>query len=514
MSDNKESSSLYLKIHNLIENKARDYGLYILPGGEWANMSVWRATKSEWNGTGFQVFKPADFNNPGHVVAMRTLFSSSDFVADLNDDLRAAILKNVTDTPTDQNGAVSKALSGRYMNPDYSKMIGEIGDGIKLICRPPLAKTGTSVSDAAMNWLPESERRILMLTIGRLFSNREGHWRLTPIINGAPGIGKSTFLHKLIDTAAKLGVVTGFVQSPLGKFSLTRNLLRSNLLVTDDTVTSDIKVLATNSVFKSMVSGTGTVIEEKFKAPVTVHPDIVYVMLANQILAGDLIGADPGMLNRVKILKINQTDKDFDIPKHIANTASSLGVSVERVYEMIIEECHLLYQTESSQMTIVQSVKYHCTNLVTHHSNHGIAEVSAMMIWLTAKALELKGTQLDVPTFSELCHTWNFNFGIYLAERDCFTFPPSFYEVFEEIDINVTKMNVQRLMMSAKEPDVKSFVACFHSKSGYKLPTTLVPYYKALEPEYVQMSTYAKVLKALVSALGSKSVIESNHWFN
>ena len=461
--------SLYLQYMKVFSEVAPDYGLHVRQGGSWANLTLLVPSIVVWEGNPQTRLVPGD---PGDVATVKRVERF------LNDPRTKSILQYSKDSPypydllrllmdkPGPNTELAQIFQGRQ--DTYTRLGSPTGSPGAWDYFVPERLPGTSISDEILSWLPPTERRVLMLCIGRIVSGDTiSPWRTVPLITGRPGLGKTRFLARLEFVLSQLGHTASHVQSPVSKFSLNRELVNSQLLITDDTTTSDLKTLISNSVFKSLVTGAKTVIEEKFHTPFSASSNAVYFILGNGILPSDLIGADPGVISRIFLLQCK--DDAGSTCKILSDMSERLGITEVALMELLVKESLTLYCDITDMEKEIQTLR---TTSVLPSPSLALAELAIAAAYCHTRRTEC--------TPKEALENWSFNTLLECAEKETLTVPKSITSLFVEVDWKGGCNSLMKALLHSR-PTPKNVAQFFSTRSGTSLPSTLAPYRRAVE---------------------------------
>jgi len=462
-------SSLYLQYMRVFGEVAPEYGLHVRQGGSWANLTLLVPSIVVWEGVTQTRLVPGD---PGDVATVKRVERF------LNDPRTKSILKFSKDNPypydvlrllLDKPGGVSELsqiFQGRQ--DTYTRLGSPTGNPGAWDYFVPEGLPGTSISDEILSWLPPTERRVLMLCIGRIVSGDTiSPWRTVPLITGRPGLGKTRFLARLEFVLSQLGHTASHVQSPVSRFSLNRELVNSQLLITDDTTTSDLKSLISNSVFKSLVTGAKTVIEEKFHTPFSAYSNAVYFILGNGILPSDLIGADPGVISRIFLLQCK--DDTASTCKILSDMSERLGITEVALMELLVKEALATYERVADMEKEIQTLR---TTSVLPSPSLSLAELA-----IAAAYCHKRYTGC---TPEEALENWSFSTILDCAEVELLEVPKSITSLFVEVNWKACCISLMKAILHSR-PTPKNVTQYFSTRSGTSLPSTLAPYRRAVE---------------------------------
>jgi hypothetical protein len=462
-------------------NVLTHYGIDMTLGGNWQGLTFKRSSPVSWGGESYQVMKKMSASNPGHIGAIREILGTVITRTVVDKEIYFEFCRALLDySNNSKRGIVLDAVTGRDAEVHYKAYPMSKKEAFTLL--RPTGRKGTEHIDKLICWLPESERRLLALTIGRLFSLGKGNWRVVPLISGRPGLGKSTFIKRISDKLKTIGFDTPYIQPNLSRFSLTRELVQSHLLIADDTTTADIHALTKNSQFKSLITGLSTVIEEKYKQAVEVKPNCVVMFLGNGIKPSDLIGADTGILDRLTILECDP-DYDGNTDQPFQDMAEFTGITEEELTERLIEECIHLYDNtidmEATVNALRGSMRSGCTG-------QALVEVSVAMSYL-----QFVGSNTAM---KDALEGWSVLGVIQSILQSGKSISPKLTATFREVLWEQSISNLRFLMMNSTTISPAMFFGAIVTKSGVTLPKTIAPYRKLVAEELPNHSNVADVL--------------------
>jgi len=366
-----------------------------------------------------------------------------------------------------KDGFINRVTAGRHLTHEHKHLLHrreDIGfDGLAMKYRPHNPK-GLNVTDKILSWLPEAERKILALCIGRIMNNDDGStWRTVPIINGRPGLGKTMFVSKLGRHLERLGCVVAHIGAPIDRFTFNIENAAADFWITDDTSRSDIEGLTRNSTFKSLASNSDTVVEDKYVQPVTVKPCGSWFMLGNAIHRNHLIGADPGVLDRIAILQCNPEDtRSTDVIEKDA--CMQLGMDATALWEELLAECSAYYRQNVGNMEkAINDLRNHCIEPPTELP---LAELAAIGIVLHHTA------DSDGNPFVE----WSLDTILESIAVGQHWLPQSLVDSLQCIQWKATVRSIRRRSNMGVEPSPKTMTQYIRTTDGHTLPSTMAPY--------------------------------------
>jgi Family of unknown function (DUF5906) len=179
-------------------------------------------------------------------------------------------------------------------------------------------------NEQLLSLVPDAEREVLMLSLGRSLLGREGgyiyaghdhmikqplKWRSLLLMEGREGgLGRSTLLDYLSNGFASLGYEAGVVADMQGKFSHGRTATKDFAYQDDMSAAETVKAIG-SSIMKTMVSGGRLSVEEKGQPAYEVEAQGVYMLCTNKLELDKLSDLDAGNISRLMAMK-NYTTRD------------------------------------------------------------------------------------------------------------------------------------------------------------------------------------------------------------
>ena len=465
LEDGKEFDSVFDKFEKLKVVFA-NFGVTVLNGGDWQGVTLLANSTVEWKGETYPILRKLSPSNSGHIERIRQILASQPArIAIGEPDLYYSICRSMVDlSANNQIGVINELMTGKEPETNYQSYKMSKLDPFPLL--KPTGSNSKQHINSLLSWLPESERNILALSVGRLFSLKKGHWRTVPVISGRAGLGKSTFINKLSQKLNDLGFETPAIQPNLNRFSLSVKLAQSHLLIADDTTTADIKKLTENSQFKSLITGFETSIEEKYKQPISIVPNCVLFFLGNGIKPSDLIGADTGILDRLTIL---ECDPNFtgSTDGLLSDLSQETGHSEDYLMSCLIEECVGYYDSIKDMELTMNNLK---ENLIAGCTGQALIEAASAFTYL-----QYWGGKYEV---KEALQYWSVRGVMDAFMKKKGILDSELESTFSEIVWRETRENLKNYFISTTSFNEKGFLSCVVTRSGVTLPTTLAPYRK------------------------------------
>lgn len=482
--EGKGNPTLYHKLHTTMQYWGRANKIRSHMGGDWQGLTLYRPRAIEWQGTTLRVW---DKMSPQNSDDMAYLSRNMDEgVAEIWETyfqfFTDAMLNNAANMKV---GMVNEITSGRYLTEDAKRLLHRRENhGTKTTAMKwrPHKVQRVEVGPKLLSWLPPAEREILMLSVGRIMNADDQYqWRTVPFISGRPGLGKTLWVNSLVEHLGLLGYTSNHVRTPINRFTIDYATASCDLLLTDDTATIDVQSLTRNSQFKSLVSGAPTRVETKFVPELTVYPTCVWFLLGNGIHSHHLIGADPGVLDRIAILQCDPAE-ERSTDEIEAQLMEERGESRRAIWEVFLAECNYLYQCHAPHMEA--TIHQLRNELVEKPANLPLAEMAA----IGAIIYRNKGGQGD--PFAN----WDFTVVMDAIASGEAVVPPELLSAIECILWCPTVRSIASYTAKGVIPQHSQLGTYILTADGYTLPTKMAPYRRVWEDNSPQIQRLADIV--------------------
>jgi Family of unknown function (DUF5906) len=181
--------------------------------------------------------------------------------------------------------------------------------------------------------LPKAEQHTMLLQIGRIAAGvnkqlkRQSelvelrgefsyHHRLGLILTGEAEIGKSTLLNYLLTGMEITGYTYGTIDPDINRFTFSE-AINDDAIVVDDATQKGIASLVENNKVKSVISGGIVSDERKGVDPTKALPRCAFIMCANINMHQLPSNIDDGVLNRLHVLQIFNSQQIKEREEHL-----------------------------------------------------------------------------------------------------------------------------------------------------------------------------------------------------
>jgi hypothetical protein len=225
----------------------------------------------------------------------------------------------------------------------------------------------TIPDEQLLSLIPQAEREVFMLGLGRSLLGREGSllctarnneyqtqplkWRSINLFEGREGgMGRSTLLSYLQDGFEYLGYAAGAIADIAGRFSHGRSASLAFGYIDDLSPENTIRAIASDTL-KTLASGGRIFAEEKGLPGYQATAEGVYMLCTNRLQLDKMADLDSGNLSRLMAMR-NYTTRDqwyaeyrqkygynLNVDTTYANLAKQHGVSVTTLVLLLLARC-------------------------------------------------------------------------------------------------------------------------------------------------------------------------------